>query len=122
MAIYTDSGNVPNTLVTNSASDEIVLNSTSFQWWSHTYGTKPQITGGQKYWIGVWAHSGAGNFEISLRANSSGGVSYKITETYHSSDDPTITWGGTSDNDDVCFAAEYQAAAGGIVVLRRRRM
>jgi len=79
-AIYTESGGSPDSLVANSATDEIA-DPTDSAVNTFTYsGTKPTLSGSTDYWIAVWCGTGNNQF----RSAGSGGGHKWDTETYGS--------------------------------------
>ena len=82
LAIFTHdaANNNPDTMVANSESDELTHSTTTFTKKSHTYGTKPQLTGGGTYWLGITTADA--NFRVD--ANTTGGNQvYRSVTPYH---------------------------------------
>jgi len=112
MAVYADDAvnGCPGELVADSTTSAIANTSGSYKKCSHTYsGTKPLITGGNDYWIAVFAE---GDSYVSRFA--SGGVSVALLTgfTY-----PTLPvddeWHAATDGTrDFSTYAVYQAASG----------
>jgi hypothetical protein len=110
LAIFThDSVNDnPDTMVANSESAELSHNTETPTKKSHTYGTKPQLTGGTTYWIVIFY----GDANINTDRNSTGGsLVYEYTPTY-----PTWpaadSWDAFLDGTaDLGIYAVYQAVA-----------
>ena len=119
--IFTDdAGNAnPDTLVTNSQSDAIVIPNAMAKV-SFTYVTKPQLTGGTVYWITAQQSLG-----INMSRFAAGGTAFYINGgmTYPTWPTPA-EWDAGSDltRDYSLYAVVQEVAGGGIVVLRRRRM
>lgn len=70
-AIFTDDAtNVcPEAMVTNSLSAEITISETSHTKKCHSYSTKPQVTGGVNYWLGIICNS-TGSYYLYVSENS----------------------------------------------------
>ena len=86
MAIFTDDGTYPESIVTNSDSGEIdtsssVLTSATYA----TYGTQPTVTGGQNYWIAAIFGTAPTQFSRFASGGSSAyraaGISYPTWPT-----------------------------------------
>jgi len=109
-AIYThDAANdCPETMVTNSLSDELSHNTTDFVKKSFTYSTKPVLTGGSTYWIAILYADGSLNnscFQVDEESEyvlSSGGYPTWPTGTEWES--------ASADNKDISFYAVYDTA------------
>ena len=107
--IYTDGAGEPGSIVANSLTSEV--NVPSAGWISHSYSTKPQITGGTDYWLGIWGDNAGGPFEIGVDVIVSTGTQQTDAETYQSTGSPgTASWSNYAHAIQV--AAEYQAAGG----------
>ncbi len=63
--------NCPGTLVTNAQTDALGPMEGTVGKWSHTYGTKPRLTGGNTYWIALIG-TGASGYQISRFADGLG--------------------------------------------------
>ena len=114
LAIFTDDApNVnPDTMVANSESAELTHNTTDFTRKSHTYGTKPQLTGGTDYWLAIFAGDANGN--VSRVDDATVRVLWAVTYPTW----PTAAqWdSGLQGGGDYANYAVYQAAAGGSAI------
>lgn len=109
LCIYTDSAGSPGSLVANSATSEITVNTGGAGWHvPFDYGTKPQVTGGSSYWLLAWGGTGAdwragGEFE-------SAGSKIAAT-TYHATNNPSPgAWAALDYH--IAIQAVFAAAAG----------
>lgn len=83
LAIFDDDAinGVPSTIVTNSDSEELtVLEAGGFAVYYATYGTKPQVTGGNNYWL-CWVVDGGNTLDVS-RFDTGGTSAASVTVTY----------------------------------------
>ncbi len=110
LAIFTDdaANTCPTSLVANSDIEvSATTGVTSLITASYT-GTKPQITGGQVYWIAVFA----GAYDGAIRRNDSGGTAvYKTGLSYPTWPDGDAWHTHTDTARDYSLFAVYQAAA-----------
>jgi len=112
MAIFTDdAGNdCPESMVANSLTDELSWDTTTITCVYHTYGTKPQLTGGVTYWIGHIAKDALLNMD---RIATDGLGLYKTGTTYPTFPDGDAWHTHTDYEVDHSYYAVYEAAAGG---------
>jgi len=112
LAIYTHDAvnNNPNTMVANSESAELTHNTTSVVKKSHTYGTKPQLTGGTVYWL---ARNHADSNSNQDRLSGGGAVFVDSDVGGYPTWATAAQWDAGSEwDDDVGIYAVYQAAGG----------
>jgi hypothetical protein len=109
--IYTNNAGSPGTIVTNSLTTEITCSAGS--WVSHTYSTKPVLTGGTIYWLAYWGNSDGLMYGSSFAGSGYvENISKQTAQVYSSSGTPSgESWSYL--NNQFQIAAEYQAAAGG---------
>lgn len=119
LAIFTEdaTNNCPESMVANSNSDALAVTSTSYAKKSHTYGTKPQVTGGLNYFLGALMDSSVQGIYLTYDGNSSvgqyknSGVTYDTWpdgDTWHSHTDRT------RDHGFYAVYSEYTPPAGAL--------
>ena len=114
--------NCPGALVLNSTTAALGPMAGTIEQVVHTYGTKPQLTGGSTYWL---AAIGNGSFQISLFDDGLGTALY-ITSglTYPTFPTETQWETHTDQTKSYSFYAVYQAVAGGttypVAIIRRQ--
>lgn len=131
-ALFTDdsANSCPDSIVANSDTGAISVDSTSLGKISYSYSTKPSLTGGATYWItmGVGDQGGAGQVKWSEINDGTKNGLYKSSVTYPNWPATADAWHThTNYADDLSFYAVYDSASGlSIPVVqatyRRRRM
>jgi len=118
MAFFTDAGEAsgasyPVNLVTNSDTGEISFQNTTPQIRPFTYGTKPILTGGAKYWFALGTDDSnlqVQHFDVGIAA----GDSISDSTTYPNW---STSWSTHTDREwDNSFYAIYAAQAGGLSI------
>jgi hypothetical protein len=110
LAIFTHdaANNNPDTMVANSESAELSHNTTTVTKKSHTYGTKPQLTGGSTYWLARLNQDA----NMNIDSNEGGGVMAQITTITYPTWPTADQWDTATDiDDDDGIYAVYQAPA-----------
>jgi hypothetical protein len=102
--------NCPGTLVANSTTDAVGPMGGTIELWTHTYGTKPQLTGGDTYWIGV---IGSGSYQVSVFNDIAGTAVYRTSGLTYPTLPTDAEWEAHVDQTDLySFYAVYAAVGG----------
>jgi hypothetical protein len=110
LAIFTHdvANDNPDTIVANSESAELSHGTTTITKKSHTYGTKPQLTGGTVYWLVYYAADA--NAGINKTSDVAANV-WTVAATYPTWPTAAQWDSGTDGTEDASLYAVYQEAA-----------